>query len=188
MTIKRLTALVLALLLLTGSCLAEQPAQRWGIGGFKADNLQGKPVDQTVLKDAKLTMLNVWATYCTPCLAEMPDLGQLAADYKEKGVQIIGLVSDAMAVENNTIVADPEMTAKAIKLVEETQADYLHLLPSMDLYASLLWQVEAVPMTIFLDSEGYQVGYAYTGSRSYDDWAAILDETLALLPEEAPNP
>ena len=95
---------------------------------FTANDLEGNPVDQSVFANAKLTMLNVWATFCAPCINEMPDLGELAAqggtDY-----QIIGVCSDLDGSE--------EMLADARDLVAQTGADYLHLQPSESLYPVL---------------------------------------------------
>ncbi len=41
----------------------------------------------------KVVLLNFWATWCKPCLTEIPDLNQLQVDYKEKGLEVI-LISD----------------------------------------------------------------------------------------------
>ena len=66
-------------------------------------------------------------------------------------------------------------TAKDI--VEETGADYLHLLPSQDLYG-ILAQISAVPTTFFVASQGRQVGQAYVQAMSKSQWEDILEETL----------
>ena len=47
--------------------------------------------------------------------------------------------------------------------LEETGADYTHLILSESLYYSLS-QIQVVPTTVFIDREGKQVGYTYTGS------------------------
>ena len=70
-----------------------------------------------------------------------------------------------------------EQVSIAAEIVEETGADYLHILPTGDLIG-LLMQITAVPTTFFVDSEGRQVGTAYLGVKSKEDWAAILDDLL----------
>lgn len=150
------------------------------LSSFTATDLDGNPVDQSLFANHKLTMINVWATFCQPCLLEMPDLGKLSQAYADKGVQIVGLVSDALDYSGNL---SEKQIAFAKEIVAATGASYPHLLPSEDLNDILLWQVSSVPTTIFVDSQGGLVGYAYIGSTNYDTWAQRIEETLALLPE-----
>ena len=149
---------------------------------FTAQDLDGNQVDQSIFADADLTMINVWGTFCTPCLDEMPDLGELSEEYKDRGVQIIGICSDTVNADRET---DEAQVKKARELAEQTGADYLHLAMSGDLVDTLLPQVMAVPMTIFVDSEGKQVGSAYMGARDKDGWMEIIDEMLASVQGEA---
>ena len=49
--------------------------------------------------DGKVILLNFWATWCPPCLKEIPDFIELQKDYGEQGFQIIGIaVDDEQAV------------------------------------------------------------------------------------------
>lgn len=157
------------------SAQEEERRARMILAQFEAKDIYGNPVDESILNGYRLTMVNIWATYCNPCLAEMPDLGKIAKDMQEKGVQIIGIVSDAYSEDKINL---------AQEIAQLTNADYLHLLPSEMLYEKLLSSVTAVPTTIFVDETGTMVGYAYMGSRSYDQWLQAIEETMALLPEE----
>ena len=141
---------------------------------FHAQNLEGEAVDQSILSDYPLTMVNVWATYCGPCLEEMPDLGQLSQEYEGEGLQIIGLLSDALD-SDGSVNQDQVDTARQI--VEATGASYPHLVPREDLFG-LLGQITAVPTTFFVDSQGNQVGSAYLGAMEKEDWAQIIDQML----------
>ena len=67
----------------------------------------------------------------------------------------------------------------ARQLVQQTGANYLHLLPSDDLIKAKLATVSSVPETIFVDSKGNLVGESYIGSRSGADWSQIIDTLLA---------
>lgn len=115
---------------------------------FEGKDLDGNSVSNTVFSEAKLTMINVWATYCNPCLSEMPGLGELAASYDPKELRIIGVISDV------TEDADEETIAAAAELIEATGADYTHLLLSESVYFALLKDVTAVPTTFFIDENG----------------------------------
>lgn len=144
------------------------------LSSFSTTDLEGNTVDQSILADYDLTMVNVWATFCGPCINEMPDLGELAQEYADKKVQIIGLVSDVLNTDG-TISEAQVQTARDI--VEQTGANYVHLLPSEDLYG-ILGQISAVPTTFFVDKEGTQVGSAIVSAQSKDKWVQTIDEML----------
>ena len=44
--------------------------------------------------DARVRVVNVWATWCVPCVAEMPELDELAADFRKDGVEFVGVSLD----------------------------------------------------------------------------------------------
>lgn len=158
-----------------GPSASEDEVQTGVLSAFSTTDLEGNTLDQSILADYDLTMVNVWATFCGPCINEMPDLGELAAEYADKGVQIIGLVSDTM--DSDGAISDSQVeTAKEI--VAETGADYRHLLPSDDLLG-ILSQIYAVPTTFFVDSEGVQVGDAIVTAQSKEKWIETIDGMLA---------
>lgn len=154
---------------------AQTTEQAGVLSSFSATDLEGNTVDQSIFAEYDLTMVNVWATFCSPCINEMPDLGELAQEYADKKVQIIGLVSDVLNTDG-TISEEQVQTARDI--VEQTGANYLHLLPSEDLYG-VLGQISAVPTTFFVDNEGAQVGSAIVSAQSKDKWTQTIDEMLA---------
>ncbi|MBD5521465.1 MAG: TlpA family protein disulfide reductase [Lachnospiraceae bacterium] len=115
---------------------------------FEGHDIEGNTVSSTIFSESKLTMVNVWATYCNPCLSEMPGLGELAAEYDSEEFQIIGIVSDVQEG------ASQEMMDLAEDLIEQTGADYTHLLLNEELYYALLTDVSAVPTTFFINENG----------------------------------
>lgn len=139
---------------------------------FEAETVDGEKIDGSCFSDSKLTMLNVWATYCNPCLSEMPDLGEMAASYDASDFQIIGIVSDVAEG------ADEADIKEAKELIKETSADYPHLLLSQSLYSNLVGAIDSVPTTFFVNQKGEVLGYV-VGARSKEDWEAIVDEILA---------
>lgn len=135
---------------------------------FEAADLEGNPVSQEVFTQSKLTMVNVWATYCNPCLREMPGLGELAADYDPSEFQIIGVVSDVREGADLSLVKS---------LVQETGADYPHLLANDSLDQALLAGVTSVPTTFFFDGEGAYLG-GVVGSAEKSAWEELIHELL----------
>lgn len=142
---------------------------------FTAQDLDGSEVTQEIFADYDVTMINIWATFCGPCLSEMPELGELSAEYNGKGLQIIGVVSDVLETADTVSASQIE---EAKNIVDKTKADYLHVVPAGDLAYNLLPQVPAVPTTIFVDKDGKQIGGAVVGARSKGAWEKIIDDTL----------
>lgn len=115
---------------------------------FTCQDMDGNSVSETVFSESKLTMVNVWATYCNPCLSEMPGLGELAGEYEQGEFQIIGIISDVMEG------ADAATMDNAAALIEKTGANYTHLLLNESIYYALLTEVTAVPTTFFVNENG----------------------------------
>ena len=157
----------------------EVPEELRGPGlleGFTAEDLDGNPVDDSIFEGYGVTMVNVWATFCGPCIEEMPYLGTLAEEYASQGLQIVGIVSDVLARDGSY---DEELTQLARDIAAETGADYLHLMPSADLQTRVLGSVQAVPTTFFVDEHGAQIGEAILGAQTEDAWRQVFDELLA---------
>lgn len=138
---------------------------------FESITIDGEDFSSEQFKNSKLTMINVWATYCSPCLNEMPDLGEIALSYDAKDFQIIGIVSDVSTNSSNDDVA------YAKKLVKETKANYPHLLLSESIYTNLVAGVDAVPTTFFVNENGELLNYV-VGANSKSGWTGIIDEIL----------
>lgn len=143
------------------------------IVSFDAPTLDGETITSDCFGESRLTMLNVWATYCNPCLNEMPDLGALAAEYDSADFQIIGIVSDL------SVYSEEDTIAEAADLVEQTGATtYPHLLLSQSLYDNLVGAIDSVPTTFFVNQDGELLGYI-VGAQSKDTWEGIIDDLLA---------
>ncbi len=144
-------------------------------GTFTAKDLDGNEVTQDIFASNKLTMVNIWATFCGPCINEMPDLGELAAEYADKGVGIVGIPLDVTDEEGNI---DSYLYNEAVDIVATTKAAYTHIVPVESMFVRKLASVTAVPETVFVDSQGNQVGDCYYGARSKAQWTEIIEELL----------
>ncbi len=144
------------------------------LGAFSTSTLDGQAADESLFEGKKVIMLNFWATFCGPCIREMPALGELAAEYADRDVLIVGIPTDVLDQDGEV---DSTLLADALDIVEETGADYPHLLPCPEMWG-ILQQITGVPTTVFVDAEGCQIGYAYVGAMEKEDWAAILDGLL----------
>jgi rhodanese-related sulfurtransferase/predicted small lipoprotein YifL len=142
---------------------------------FIAADLDGLWVDETVFAGHDLTMINLWATFCGPCLSEMPDLKTLHEAYADQGFQVIGIVVDALNPDGSIPMSQVE---QARGIVRQTGADYLHLLPTEQLVKAKVDQVMYVPETIFVNSKGEIVGESFIGSHSKEEWEGIIRDYL----------
>ena len=152
---KRLGKVLLgaALLLILGAGRLE--AAGASFPEFSSKTLDGSPVNSAVFAGKKLTMINLWATWCPPCVHEMPDLGNLARSMPE-GTQLMGILLDA---------DDAGAIQKAQAILAKSNADFLQVCLSNDMN-SFMRGVSAIPTTIFVDSGGRIVGDPVVGART----------------------
>lgn len=153
----------------------EEEGSADGLTNFTTLDIYGSTVTPEIFAEAELTMVNIWGTFCSPCLDEMPYLAEIDAEYADKGFQIVGLVVD---VQKNDGTVNEDMAAKARSIAEDTGAVYPHLIPSPLLYGGILKDVQYIPYTVFVDSSGNLVGEAYVGSRSKKEWIEIIEPML----------
>ena len=142
------------------------------LGEFSMEDVNGETYTQEMFADHDLTMINVFTTWCSPCIREIPDLEKLSKEMEDQGVQVVGIVLD---VAGN---ADEETIEKAKFLAEKTGAAYPFLIPDAGYLNGRLAGISAVPETFFADKEGNIVGKTYSGSRSFEDWKGIVEKEL----------
>lgn len=140
-------------------------------------DMDGEEVDGSIFEENKLTLVNVWGSWCSPCVAEIPGLAQLSEDYKDKGVAIKGLVYEGEAGISDAARKTVEM------VLEKSGAKYQQLLLSEEMLESEeISGLMAYPTTFFVDSEG-NVLKMLEGSRDYDGWKQEIEDALKELPE-----
>lgn len=142
---------------------------------FAAKDIFNKNISSAVFEDCDLTMVNIWGTFCGPCISEMPDLALLNKNNAARNFQVVGIVIDSV----NRKGQPSAKTIEAAKTIaKQTGADYLHIVPDSKLLEGILKDVYAVPTTVFVDKNGNIKGDVYTGSRSLSDWQKIVDGLL----------
>lgn len=140
---------------------------------FEASTIEEETITSDIFADSKLTMLNVWASYCNPCLNEMPDLAEIALEYDSAEFQMLGIICDV------SVFSDENALSEAMDLIEDTGATtYPHLLLNDSLYSSLVGAIDSVPTTFFINQKGEMLGYV-VGSRNKESWENIINELLA---------
>ena len=142
---------------------------------FNSIDLDGNEISSELYSNNKITMVNIWGTFCGPCIREMPDLAKLSQEYKSKGVEIIGIPID---IADDSGKIDSSLKDDALMIIEKTGVQYKNVVPTIDMFRTFLSEIQAVPTTIFIDKNGNQIGKIYLGSRSQKDWQKILDKLL----------
>lgn len=150
------------------------------LGSFTTEDINGKEYTEKLFEEAELTMVNVFATWCSPCINEIPYLAKLDKNMKEKGVQVVGFVMDAV----NGTEKNDEGIEKAKIIAKQTKAEYPFLIPDSGYLNGRIANIQAVPETFFVDKNGNIVGETYSGSRSLEEWEEIVEKELKALSEE----
>ena len=143
---------------------------------FTSKDMNGTAITSEIFAKNKITMVNIWGTFCPPCIKEMPDLAKLNEANKSKGVEVVGIPIDIVDRMGNIL---PKTKADGEEIIAKTGANYTHVVPSKDMMNGLLRNIQAVPATIFVDKDGKIIGQVYLGARSQKDWQKIIDDLLA---------
>lgn len=105
-------------------------------------------------KKGKVILVNLWATWCGPCRAEMPHLVEFQNTYGEQGFEIIGLD------------VDPEPVEEIKEFAEEMKLNYQLGWAEKDLVGEFyrISQANAIPQSFLIDRGGHLRGVFVGGS------------------------
>jgi thiol-disulfide isomerase/thioredoxin len=142
---------------------------------FASQDLDGNKISSELFADNKITMINIWGTFCGPCIREMPSLAKLSDENKSKGVEIIGIPIDII---DDWGRLDSSAKSDALMIMKQTGVKYKNLVPTIEMFQTFLRGIQAVPTTVFVDKNGKQIGQAYLGAKSQKDWQKIIDKLL----------
>lgn len=91
----RLAGLFAAVLLLAGCAGSRPDAPAAATSSAALVPADGARIMSEVRSgEARATLVNVWATWCAPCVKEMPDLLELERDYRDKGLRLVLVSAD----------------------------------------------------------------------------------------------
>lgn len=136
---------------------------------FIAKDLQGNEITESIFAEKDLTVVNIWGTFCPPCIAEMPELGEWAKEMPDN-VQLVGLIVDIQG-DNDT-----EHHDLAVMITEKAGAEFTQIIANEDLSDITRWVV-GVPTTLFVDKEGTIVGEAIVGA-DVDGYKSFVEDYI----------
>ncbi len=138
---------------------------------FKTRTLQGEIVEDNIFSKYKVTMITIWGTFCSPCIAEMPELQKLSRSLP-KDLNMLSICSD---------VDGEKLRMKALRQLAEKGATFKTLEADSIINSRLLSRVSTYPTTIFLDSHGVIIGGPYQGARTAEAYRAAIDKRVEFL-------
>lgn len=145
------------------------------LSNIATKDIEGNDFTSADFGDYDLTMVNVFATWCTPCIKEIPDLVELKDKMKDMNVNLVGIAIDT--VDDKGVNQNAVDLSKLI--AEKTNVNYQFLMPDATNFNGRLNGIQAIPETFFVDKNGKIVGNTYVGARSLADWTKIVEEELA---------
>jgi peroxiredoxin len=132
---------------------------------FTLQDLNGKNVSLADFR-GKVLILDFWATWCPPCVKEIPHFIELYEQYKDKGVEIVGISLDQAGVS----------VVKAF--VQKYQIKYPIMMTDGKIDKAF-GGIPSIPTTFLIDSAG-NISKKYVG---YNDKAVFEADIKKLLPE-----
>lgn len=121
--------------------------------------LDGQPVDLSALRGKPL-VLNFWASWCPPCVSEMPDLERAYREYRGRGVRFLAVALDD-ADEVRTFVEENKITLPVA--VDEERV------------LGRKYGVGNIPTTYFLNSDG-TIAQKHVGAMDYEEFRAAIEK------------
>ena len=130
---------------------------------FETTDLDGNPVtSEELFSRNEVTVVNIWTSWCGPCIGELPELQRLHAGLREKGCGIVGLLDD-----------DGVDTAR--RLIRENGVEYPVVMSPAGLHNFVY--IEAVPTTLFVGRDGTVLAAPVVGAYP-DEYSRVLDSLL----------
>jgi len=122
---------------------------------FSTTDMDGNKVTNDTFADYDLTVVNFWATYCNPCIDELPELTEWKKELPDN-VNLIGLLVDVDEKGS-------DQYKLAEKIIKETGADYQHLIATEE-FDDMISNLVGVPTTFFVDNTGKIIGEPFAGA------------------------
>lgn len=141
---------------------------------FELTDIEGNAIAKADFK-GKVLIVDVWGTWCPPCRAEVPHFVALVKNYKEKGLEIVGLNSEGGD--------DEEALKKVQEFHKENDMNYRCALVKKDTIDQIP-NMEGFPTTLFFDRTG-KIRAKVVGLHDYDTLEMFVTRLLEEKSEEA---
>jgi cytochrome c-type biogenesis protein len=153
---------------------AQEPGKSIGIPApeFTLKDLSGKDVSLGDYK-GKVVLVNFWATWCTPCLGEIPDLIQMQQKYGPRGFVVLGL---AMDEEGKSVVA-PWVEKQRFDVAGQQLPMNYPILLANDATATKFGGLIGYPTSVLITRDGKQLK-RITGPLFPEEFSKAIESQL----------
>ena len=170
---------VFLLVVLLNGCGFGQPSLAGKKLSFETVDIDGNPVSsEELFARHEITMLNLWASWCGPCVGELSELNEVNDRLAQMDGAVVGLLNDDRSQKNLDTVK---------LLLDENNAGYLNILAPENMNEIIVQG--SFPMTVFVDRDGVIVGRTLVGtvSKKYivDYYLSAAEEALEALNSDA---
>lgn len=129
---------------------------------YQAETLQGKSL--SLPPTDKVTILEFWATWCGPCMPEIPHLKNLRLRYSEGELQIIGISLDTNPEKLKQFIRDEEMTWPQILQPDEWSGEL-----------AKLYSVNGIPRSYIIGRDGTIIAKDLRGEELEEEIARLMN-------------
>lgn len=137
---------------------------------FSMETFDGGSFSSEDLAKARITVFNAWGPYCTNCLDEMPYLEEISREYKDRGLQIVGIQSDAFEFPEDMELARSEAA--------DVGVTYPLLIADSEYNSQVRpMLLNALPGTWIVDSNGKILDFVQ-GGKTKDAWIEYFEMYL----------
>ncbi len=121
--------------------------------------------------DNKVVIVDFWATWCPPCVKEIPGFIKLKKEYGEKGLEIVGFSFDRDEATHDKWVKDKGVNYLSIFAQNEAGKKVI------EDFQKLIGEIKGIPTTLVIDRKG-QIIYKHVGYGSYEEFEKIIKPLL----------
>lgn len=142
---------------------------------FDSETVFGNSITKDVFAENDLTLVNIFATWCSPCVEEIPYLQEIDSELDNVGV--VGIVADTYDAQSGERQQEAVETAKEI--AEKTGAEYPFVIPDAVFVEDNFKNAAAMfPISYIVGRDGVVVSGPMGGAHTKEEWLNIIDEAL----------
>lgn len=112
---------------------------------FTLKNIDGEEISSDIFGDYDMTIISIWQSTCGPCIGELEALNVIYNEYKEQGVNVLGIAVDDVETFGDEGVR---------KIIEVLELDFPNVIADYDYMFELINFIRSTPTAIVVDKNG----------------------------------